>query len=118
MPKNSQNKLLKIHIILQGIHYSVIMSTFGAFAVVQTLLSTWALGELCLPACGYDRYLMILLAVFSFAGQILLTMALQREQAGPVAIARSADVIFAFIWQVIPSFQMKGKQIIAILLKN
>jgi hypothetical protein len=43
---------------------------------------------------------MVLLAVFSFAGQILLTMALQREQAGPVAIARSADVVFAFIWQV------------------
>ena len=77
------------------------MSTFGAFAVVQTLLSTWVLGELCLPACGHDRYLMVLLAIFSFAGQILLTMALQREQAGPVAIARSADVIFAFIWQVI-----------------
>jgi len=85
---------------LKGIHYSVIMSTFGAFAVVQTLLSTWVLGELCLPACGHDRYLMVLLAIFSFAGQILLTMALQREQAGPVAIARSADVIFAFIWQM------------------
>jgi len=76
------------------------MSTFGAFAIVQTFLTTWALGELCLPACGRDRYLMVLLAVFSFAGQILLTMALQREQAGPVAIARSADVVFAFIWQV------------------
>jgi len=86
---------------LKGIHYSVIMSTFGAFAVVQTLLSTWVMGELCLPACGHNRYLMVLLAVFSFAGQILLTMALQREQAGPVAIARSADVIFAFIWQMI-----------------
>lgn len=52
---------------------------------------------------------MVLLAVFSFAGQILLTMALQHEQAGPVAIARSADIVFAFIWQVmffgeIPSF--------------
>lgn len=43
---------------------------------------------------------MVLLAIFSFAGQILLTMALQREQAGPVAIARSADIVFAFIWQV------------------
>jgi hypothetical protein len=28
-------------------------------------------------------------------------MALQHEQAGPVAIARSADVVFAFIWQVV-----------------
>ena len=76
------------------------MSTFGAFAIVQTVISTWALNELCLPACGQDRYLMVLLAIFSFAGQILLTMALQREQAGPVSIARSADVLFAFLWQV------------------
>ena len=30
-------------------------------------------------------------------------MALQREHAGPVAIARSADVIFAFVWQVNPA---------------
>ncbi len=84
----------------QGIHFSVIMSSFGAFAIVQTFLTTWTLNELCLPACGRDRYLMVLLAIFSFAGQILLTMALQREQAGPVAIARSADIVFAFIWQV------------------
>ena len=76
------------------------MSSFGAFAILQTFLTTWAMNELCLPACGHDRYLMVLLAIFSFAGQILLTMALQHEQAGPVAIARSADVVFAFIWQV------------------
>lgn len=76
------------------------MSSFGGFAILQTFLTTWAMNELCLPACGHDRYLMVLLAIFSFAGQILLTMALQHEQAGPVAIARSADVVFAFIWQV------------------
>ena len=82
----------------------MIMSSFGAFAILQTFMTTWAMNELCLPACGHDRYLMVLLAIFSFAGQILLTMALQHEQAGPVAIARSADVVFAFIWQVCKSF--------------
>ncbi|XP_046454519.1 solute carrier family 35 member G1-like [Daphnia pulex] len=86
---------------LKGLHFSVIMSSFGAFAILQTFMTTWAMNELCLPACGHDRWLMVLLAIFSFAGQILLTMALQHEQAGPVAIARSADVVFAFIWQVI-----------------
>jgi drug/metabolite transporter (DMT)-like permease len=43
----------------------------------------------------------VALALFSFGGQILLTLALQREQAGPVSIARSADIVFAFIWQVL-----------------
>lgn len=38
---------------------------------------------------------------FDIAGQILLTLALQMENAGPVAIARSADIVFAFIWQIV-----------------
>ena len=34
-------------------------------------------------------------------GQILLTLSLQMENAGPVAIARSSDIVFAFIWQIV-----------------
>ena len=86
---------------LKGLHFSVIMANFGSFALVQTLLVTWALGALCIPRCGLDRLLVVALALFSFGGQILLTLALQLEQAGPVAIARSADIVFAFIWQVL-----------------
>lgn len=85
---------------LKGLHFSVIMTNFGAFALVYTILITWVMGALCWPHCGYDRVLIIALAIFSFLGQILLTIALQMEQAGPVAIARSADIVFAFIWQV------------------
>lgn len=86
---------------LKGLHFSVIMTNFGSFALVQTVLVTWAIGALCLPRCGTDRLLVVALALFSFAGQILLTLALQIEQAGPVAIARSADIVFAFFWQVL-----------------
>lgn len=53
-----------------------------------------------MPKCGWDRFLVLALALFSFAGQILLTLALQIEQAGPVSIARASDIVFAFIWQV------------------
>lgn len=86
---------------LKGIHFSVIMTNFGTIALVQCLFVTWLIGALCLPRCGTDRYLIVALAVFSFGGQILLTLALQLEQAGPVAIARSSDIVFAFIWQVL-----------------
>lgn len=86
---------------LKGIHFSVIMTNFGVIALVQSLFITWLIGALCLPPCGIDRILIVALAVFSFGGQILLTLALQLEQAGPVAIARSSDIIFAFIWQVL-----------------
>lgn len=86
---------------LKGIHFSVIMTNFGTIALVQCLIVTYLIGALCLPRCGTDRYLIVALALFSFSGQILLTLALQLEQAGPVAIARSSDIVFAFIWQVL-----------------
>uniref|UniRef100_A0A1B6E1D0 EamA domain-containing protein n=1 Tax=Clastoptera arizonana TaxID=38151 RepID=A0A1B6E1D0_9HEMI len=85
---------------LKGLHFSVIMTNFGAFALIQTLGVSWELGALCWPQCGIERILVVALALFSFGGQILLTLSLQIEQAGPVAIARSADIVFAFIWQV------------------
>lgn len=86
---------------LKGLHFSVIMANFGAFALIYTLIVCWSIGAICWPACGYDRFLVIILALFSFLGQILLTLSLQLEQAGPVAIARCADIVFAFIWQMI-----------------
>lgn len=86
---------------LKGLHFSVIMTNFGSFALIQTVFVTWAIGALRMPHCGSDRLLVVALALFSFGGQILLTLALQMEQAGPVAIARSADIVFAFLWQVL-----------------
>lgn len=86
---------------LKGIHFSVIMSNFGAFALVYTIAISWFMDVLCMPYCNSDRWLVVALGLFSFLGQILLTISLQLEEAGPVAIARSADIVFAFIWQVL-----------------
>ncbi|KFB43565.1 AGAP001214-PA-like protein [Anopheles sinensis] len=85
---------------LKGLHFSVIMTNFGSFALIYTLVVCYYIGALCWPLCGMDRFLVVALALFSFGGQILLTLALQYEQAGPVAIARSADIVFAFVWQI------------------
>lgn len=79
----------------------MIMTNFGLFALVYTSILSWYFGALCLPRCGWDRFLILALALFSFGGQILLTLALQVEQAGPVSIARASDIVFAFIWQII-----------------
>ncbi|KAK9499071.1 hypothetical protein O3M35_003584 [Rhynocoris fuscipes] len=87
--------------VLKGLHFSVIMINFGTFALIETLCISWFLGVLCLPQCGLERLLILALGIFSFGGQILLTISLQLEQAGPVSIARSADIVFAFIWQVL-----------------
>jgi drug/metabolite transporter (DMT)-like permease len=86
---------------LKGLHFSVIMTNFGGFALVYTFSIAWWIGALCLPCASTERLLVIALALFSFGGQILLTLALQFEEAGPVSIARSADIVFAFIWQIL-----------------
>ncbi|XP_067619188.1 solute carrier family 35 member G1 [Eurosta solidaginis] len=85
---------------LKGLHFSVIMTNFGAFALIYTFIVCVSIGAICWPACGRDRWLVVVLGIFSFLGQILLTLSLQVEQAGPVAIARCADIVFAFIWQI------------------
>ncbi|XP_022215966.2 solute carrier family 35 member G1 [Drosophila obscura] len=86
---------------LKNLHFSVIMTNFGATALVYTLIVSASIGAVCWPSCGRDRWLVVVLGVFSFLGQILLTLSLQIEQAGPVAIARCVDIVFAFIWQII-----------------
>lgn len=86
---------------LKGIHYSVIMSNFGAFGLVYTVIMCSFMDVLCMPYCMWDRWMVVALGAFSFLGQILLTISLQLEEAGPVAIARSADIVFAFFWQTL-----------------
>lgn len=86
---------------LKSVHFAVIMSNFGAFGLIFSVIIGLWLGGLCWPMCGTERLLVVALAVFSFFGQILLTLALKLEQAGPVSIGRSCDIVFAFIWQVI-----------------
>lgn len=86
---------------LKSLHFSVIMTNFGTFASIYSLIICMLMGVTCWPACSRDRWLVVVLGLFSFLGQILLTMSLQMEQAGPVAVARCADIVFAFIWQTI-----------------
>lgn len=85
---------------LKGLNVSVIMTNVGAFALVYTVLAAWLLGAICWPPHCTDRLAILALAIFGGLGQALLTISLKLERAGPVAIARSADIVFAFMWQV------------------
>uniref|UniRef100_L7M1T2 Putative permease of the drug/metabolite transporter dmt superfamily n=1 Tax=Rhipicephalus pulchellus TaxID=72859 RepID=L7M1T2_RHIPC len=88
---------------VKGVHHSVIMFNFGWVAILETAtISLLTVGQLELPRCGIDRWLLVVLGAFSFGGQVLLTRALQLEQAGPVSVVRSAaDIVFVFVWQVV-----------------
>jgi len=85
---------------LKDLHFSAIMVCFATYSILQTFSMAWATGNLCWPKCGTERLLVVALGVFSFSGQMLLTIAAQLEEAGLVAIARTVDVVFAFVWQI------------------
>lgn len=86
---------------LKNLHFSVIMVCFATYSILQTSGMAWATGNLCWPKCGFERFMVIALGLLSFSGQMLLTIASQLEEAGLVAIARTVDVVFAFMWQII-----------------
>lgn len=54
-----------------------------------------------LPPCGNARWLLILVGVLGFLGQIAFTKAAQLEKASLVAVIRTMDVIFGYILEVI-----------------
>ena len=78
------------------------MFNFGWVAIVETTIVTTVLQGFSLPASPFEWYLIVILGVFSFCGQILLTRSLQLEQAGPVSVVRATtDIALAFLWQII-----------------
>lgn len=87
--------------LLKNLHYSVILVCFGIYTILQSSTMSWISGNLCWPKCGSERLLVVALGVLSFSGQLFLTIAAQLEEAGLVAIARTVDVVFAFMWQII-----------------
>jgi len=83
------------------VHHSVIMFNFGWVAIVEMSLITALIGGYSLPANWFEWLLIVALMCFSFFGQLLLTRSLQLENAGAVAIVRSAaDILLAFVWQI------------------
>jgi drug/metabolite transporter (DMT)-like permease len=74
---------------------------FGVIGVLQAAILSQTMGNFTLPAGLYDSLLLSGLALLSFIGQMTIILALKFEQAGPVALVRSCDVIFGFVLQFI-----------------
>ncbi|KFM70673.1 Solute carrier family 35 member G1, partial [Stegodyphus mimosarum] len=76
------------------------MFNFSWVAIIETVVLTALIGDFKWPFCGLQSFLIVVLGIFSYAGQTLLTVALQCENAGPVATMRAAsDIVLAFMWQ-------------------
>lgn len=86
---------------VKHLHHSVILFNFAWVAAIETSVITYFMDGFRLPACGIAPWLLTVLSVLSFYAQMLLTRALQIEEAGIVSVSRSsAELVLAFIFQI------------------
>ncbi|XP_003747400.1 solute carrier family 35 member G1-like [Galendromus occidentalis] len=81
----------------------VIMFNFGWIALVLSVCGLFLFqGTIIMPRNDLDAVLLLALALLSFSGQLMLTLSLRCEQAGPVSVMRATvDIVAVFMWQVI-----------------
>ncbi|GBN57937.1 Solute carrier family 35 member G1 [Araneus ventricosus] len=86
---------------VKSVHETVMMFNFGWFAILASLLLTAVLGNFRWHYCGVQPVYILLIGLFSYAGQKMLVIALQSEFAGPVYTMRAAsDISLSFLWQI------------------
>uniref|UniRef100_A0A8C8RXT2 Solute carrier family 35 member G1 n=1 Tax=Pelusios castaneus TaxID=367368 RepID=A0A8C8RXT2_9SAUR len=85
----------------KSVHYFLSIWYYAVIGLIECIVALFIIDEWTLPYCGIDRFLLILIGLLGLGGQIFLTKALQIEKAGPVAIMKTMDVVFAFILQIL-----------------
>ncbi|XP_015262107.1 PREDICTED: solute carrier family 35 member G1 [Gekko japonicus] len=85
----------------KSVHYFLSIWYYAVIGLIVCVIALSVMDVWTLPHCGKDRFLLILIGLFGLGGQIFLTKALQIEKAGPVAIMKTMDVVFAFIFQIL-----------------
>ncbi|CAK8678086.1 unnamed protein product [Clavelina lepadiformis] len=83
-----------------GIHFSqsLIYTSVGGLIIV--LLQLYISGKPIVP-CWQHILTLFLSALFVIIGQMFVTLALQRERAGPVASINTSQLVFAIILEYI-----------------
>ncbi|XP_076352703.1 solute carrier family 35 member G1-like [Tachypleus tridentatus] len=85
---------------LQKTHFSVIIIVYSTVVIILDTVILSYLDGFSLPVCGNDGIYLVGVACCGIGGQLLLTTALKLENVGPVSIARTIDIVLAFIFQV------------------
>uniref|UniRef100_A0A8C0GZ90 Solute carrier family 35 member G1 n=1 Tax=Chelonoidis abingdonii TaxID=106734 RepID=A0A8C0GZ90_CHEAB len=85
----------------KSVSYFLSIWYYAVIGLIECIVALFVIDEWTLPYCGTDRLLLILIGLLGLGGQIFITKALQIEKAGPVAIMKTMDVVFAFILQIL-----------------
>ncbi|KAM7330164.1 solute carrier family 35 member G1 isoform X1 [Alexandromys fortis] len=84
----------------KSVDYFLSIWYYVILGLLECIVILFAIGGWSLPYCGLDRLFLILIGLLGLGGQIFITKAVQVEKAGPVAIMKTMDVVFAFIFQI------------------
>jgi drug/metabolite transporter (DMT)-like permease len=84
---------------IREVHFALMMTVFGIIGVAQALILAQGLVKIPTSLVAPESGLVAGVALFSALGQLGVILAVKYEQAGPVSLLRSNDVIFSFILQ-------------------
>ncbi|KAI4889160.1 hypothetical protein NFI96_022742, partial [Prochilodus magdalenae] len=83
----------------KNVHYYLSVWYYAMLGFIECVIVLFIIDEWAIPSCGWDRWALMAIGVLGVAGQTFLTKALQIEKAGPVALVRTMNVVFAFVLQ-------------------
>uniref|UniRef100_A0A8C3VNH8 Solute carrier family 35 member G1 n=1 Tax=Catagonus wagneri TaxID=51154 RepID=A0A8C3VNH8_9CETA len=97
----------------KSVDYILSIWYYVVIGLSECVIVLFILGEWSLPRCGLDRLFLVLIGMFGLGGQVFLTKAIQIEKAGLVALMKTLEVVFAFIFQItffnkVPSWWTAG----------
>ncbi|KAF0299959.1 Solute carrier family 35 member G1 [Amphibalanus amphitrite] len=85
---------------LQSVHWSATVLVFGVVGAVMSYTVWLATGAGHSPSSAAEWLMVLALGALTMVMQLAFTVACQLEQAGPVAVVRTSEIVFAVVWQV------------------
>jgi len=84
---------------IRTVHHALVNFCFSVWGFVESVIMAQVLGVLCYPQSLLEVGLIFATAFLAFFAQTCLTLALKYEEAGPVSLVRTTEILFAFMWQ-------------------
>ncbi|XP_035231176.1 solute carrier family 35 member G1-like [Stegodyphus dumicola] len=106
---------------MKDVHFSITVIYSGFLGMLENGAIAAAVSSYSSPRCGYDTFLILLIAAFGFLGLCGLILAIQTEAVGIVTVTKaSLDITIAMVFQVIffnthPNIYNAGGAILVVL---
>ncbi|XP_002737793.2 solute carrier family 35 member G1-like [Saccoglossus kowalevskii] len=96
-----------------GIHLLIPIFYYALCGIIISSVSLSILQAFIVPQCRKDRIILFLIGAFAVVGQLFFTKAVQLEKAAYIAIIRSLDVVFSFIFEYFAFGRIPNLKVVA-----